>query len=105
EVRTQRNRQILIGLLTIVAAAGVLALAMRLVVVRPVHGLARVARRIGQGDFDARARASSRDEVGELGGALNDMTTHLARAQQELATRNTGLPPALHNPPAPPPRP
>src|SRR5215468_2927693 len=97
EVRTQRNRQILIGLLTIVAAAGVLALAMRLVVVRPVHGLAQVARRIGQGDFDARARTSSRDEVGEPGGALNDMTTHLARAQRELAARNTELATALEN--------
>ena len=35
EVRKQRNRQILVGVLTIVAAAGVLAVAMRLVVVRP----------------------------------------------------------------------
>jgi len=97
EVRMQRDRQILIGILTIVAAAGVLAIAMRLVVVRPVHGLAQVARRIGQGDFDARARAGSGDEVGELGGALNDMTTHLARAQHELAARNTELATALEN--------
>jgi len=97
QVRTQRNRQILIGILTIAAAAGVLALTMRHVVVRPVGELARVARRIGEGDFEARAPASSGDEIGDLGTAVNDMTEHLARARQELAARNTELATALEN--------
>ena len=97
EVRMQRNRQLMIGLLTIVAAAAVLAAAMRYVVVRPIHELAAVARRIGEGDFGARARAGKGDEVGELGAALNDMTGHLARAQQDLAARNTELAAALEN--------
>ncbi|HEX5531896.1 MAG TPA: HAMP domain-containing protein, partial [Methylomirabilota bacterium] len=97
EVRLQRNRQVMIGLMTIVAAAVVLAVAMRYVVVRPIHELARVARRIGEGDFAVRARAGSGDEVGELGGALNDMTEHLARTQQDLAARNTELATALEN--------
>jgi class 3 adenylate cyclase/HAMP domain-containing protein len=97
EVRLQRNRQIMIGLMTIVAAAAVLAVALRYVVVRPIHALALVARRIGEGDFAVRARAGSGDEVGELGGALNDMTEHLARAQRELAARNTELATALEN--------
>jgi len=97
QVRVQRNRQMLIGALTIVAAAAVLAAAMRFVVVRPIHDLATVARRIGEGDFDARARTASGDEVAELGTALNDMTSHLARAQQDLAARNTELATALEN--------
>jgi class 3 adenylate cyclase/HAMP domain-containing protein len=97
EVRVQRNRQIMIGLMTIVAAAAVLAVAMRFVVVRPIHELAVVARRIGEGDFAVRAPAASGDEVAELGTALNDMTAHLARAQQDLAARNTELATALEN--------
>jgi class 3 adenylate cyclase/HAMP domain-containing protein len=97
EVRTQRNRQIMIGLMTIVTAAAVLAVAMRYVVVRPIHELAAVARRIGEGDFAVRARADSGDEVAELGGVLNEMTGHLARAQQDLAARNTELAAALEN--------
>jgi len=97
EVRMQRNRQIMIGIMTIVAAAALLALALRQVVVRPIHELAAVARRIGAGDFTARARAGSGDEVGELGLALNDMTEHLARAQQDLAARNTELATALEH--------
>jgi class 3 adenylate cyclase/HAMP domain-containing protein len=97
QVRTQRNRQILIGVLTIVAAAAVLAVAMRLVVVRPIHELAQVARRIGEGDFEARAPAASGDEVSELGAALNDMTVRLAQARQDLAARNAELATALEN--------
>jgi class 3 adenylate cyclase/HAMP domain-containing protein len=97
EVRKQRNRQIMVGILTIVAAAGVLAIAMRHVVVRPVDELARVARRIGEGDFEARASGASRDELGELGTALNDMTARLAHAQNELGARNTELATALEN--------
>jgi class 3 adenylate cyclase len=87
----------MIGIMTIVAAAALLALALRQVVVRPIHELAAVARRIGAGDFAARARAGSGDEVGELGLALNDMTEHLARAQQDLAARNTELATALEH--------
>ena len=97
EVRMQRNRQIMIGLLTIVAAAAVLAVAMRHVVVRPIHELAAVARRIGEGDFAVRARAGTGDEVAELGSALNDMTGHLARSRQDLDARNTELATALEN--------
>ncbi len=97
EVRKQRNRQIMIGLMTIVTAAAVLAVAMRFVIVRPIHELAAVARRIGEGDFAVRAPTRSGDEVAELGRALNDMTGHLARAQQDLAARNTELATALEN--------
>ena len=67
EVREQRNRQILVGLLTIVTAGAVLSVAMRQVVVRPIREVASVARRIGGGDFAARVRAGPGDEIGDLG--------------------------------------
>src|SRR5215475_5041000 len=97
EVRQQRNNQIVIGILTIVAAAGVLAVAMGRVVVRPIRGLATVARRIGDGDFRARAPVRSRDEIGQLGSAFNDMTAKLAHAYTELEAKNTELATALQN--------
>jgi class 3 adenylate cyclase len=94
-LRAQRNRQVLIGLLTIVAAGAVLAVAMRQVVVRPIQGLAVLARRIGSGDLEARVMAPSRDEIGQLGQAINEMTGRLAHARDELAARNTELASAL----------
>jgi len=97
EVARLRTRQVWVGFFTIAAAAGVLAVAMRLVVVRPVQELAAVARRIGGGDFSAEAKATARDEVGDLGRALNEMTGHLARAREDLAARNAELSAALEH--------
>ncbi|HKZ07112.1 MAG TPA: adenylate/guanylate cyclase domain-containing protein [Methylomirabilota bacterium] len=92
EVRKQRNRQILVGLLTILAASGVLWVAMRHVVVKPVREVAGVARRIGAGDFAARVKlAGPADELHDLGGALNEMSEGLARARDELSARNAEL--------------
>jgi class 3 adenylate cyclase len=56
-----------------------------------------VARRIGDGDLDARARVFSRDEVGELATAVNEMTGRLAQVQRDLNARNTELATALEN--------
>jgi class 3 adenylate cyclase/HAMP domain-containing protein len=97
EVRRLRDRQLLIGTLTIVSAAIVLTVAMRSVVVRPIEALGDVARRVGGGDFTARARAGSHDEIGELGAAFNEMTARLAQAHAELGAKNTELESALHN--------
>jgi class 3 adenylate cyclase/HAMP domain-containing protein len=97
EVQRQRNSQLLIGALTIVAAAVVLTVAMRRVVVRPIETLASVAHRVGGGDFDARAPVRSRDEIGSLGAAFNDMTARLAQARAELEAKNTELGSALQS--------
>jgi class 3 adenylate cyclase/HAMP domain-containing protein len=97
EVRRHRNRQILMAVLTIVAAAGVLTVAMRRIVVRPIDRLSRVARRVGEGDFEARAPAGSRDEVGQLGRAFNEMTERLSGAHRELAGKNAELERALQS--------
>jgi len=56
------------GVLILVAGAG-LALGRRLAA--PLEALARVARRVGEGDFAARAPASALAEVNELSAALN----------------------------------
>ena len=46
-------------------------------VVTPVVALARIARQISKGDFSARAAHGRGDEIGDLGGAFNEMTTKL----------------------------
>ena len=97
EVRRLRNRQILIAALTILAAAAVLTIAMRSIIVRPIVALSAVARRVGDGDFEARASAGAHDEIGELGGAFNDMTSRLDQAYTELATKNKELETALQS--------
>jgi class 3 adenylate cyclase len=97
EVRSHRNRQFLVGGLTILAGTVVLTVAMRRVVVRPLSQLASAARRVGAGDFDARAPMASRDEIGQLGAAFNEMTARLATARRELEGKNTELATALQH--------
>jgi len=97
EVRRQRNWQILIGILTIVSAGGILAVAMRRLVVRPIQELAGVARRIGEGDFAVRATTLGHDELGGLGRAINAMTASLAQGRDQLAARNAELASALES--------
>ena len=97
EVRRHRQRQLMLGALTIVAAAAVLTIAMRRVVIRPIGVLAETARRLGAGDFAARAPVTTSDEIGQLGAAFNEMTARLATAYQELAGKNTELATALQN--------
>ena len=97
EVRRQRNRQILIAVLTIVAAGAVLTVAMGRTVVAPINALAGVARRVGEGDFQAQASTGSRDEIGELGTAFNDMTARLAAAHTDLESKNGDLETALRD--------
>ncbi len=97
QVRANRDRQILIAVLTILAAGAVLAVAMGRIVVRPLNELSAVARRIGRGDFQARAPAGAHDEIGELGTAFNDMTAKLASAYADLEGKNTELETALRD--------
>ena len=97
EVRHHRNRQILIGILTILSAAIVLTVAMRAVIIRPIETLAATARRVGEGDFEARVPAGGRDELGELGVAFNEMTSRLSQAHQELESKNVELAAAFRN--------
>ena len=97
DVRRLRNRQILIALLTIAAAAGVLTVAMGSVIIRPLEVLSAAARRVGAGDFEARASVASRDEIGALGAAFNDMTGRLSQAYRDLEGKNTELATALQH--------
>lgn len=97
EIKRQRNQQVLIAILTIVSAGALLAFAMGHVVVRPITTLATAARRVGGGDFAARASVQSRDEIGQLGVAFNEMTTRLSQAYSELEGKNSELGAALKN--------
>lgn len=96
-VHQQRNRQILIAVLTILAAAGVLTVAMGSVILRPLEALRRAARRVGEGDFAVRAPSEARDEIGDLGRAFNEMTARLAQARRDLEAKNEELAAALQN--------
>ncbi len=69
------------SLLAVTAAILAASLAVTFTIARgittPLRSLARAARRIGAGELDSEVRIASRDEIGELGDAFNEMTRGL----------------------------
>jgi class 3 adenylate cyclase/HAMP domain-containing protein len=97
ELRAARTRQVAVAIATIVAITAALVVFMGRVVVRPIAAMAEVARRIGSGDFHARVIVASDDEIGELGRVLNEMTSSLKTARDDLEARNVELTAALEH--------
>jgi class 3 adenylate cyclase/HAMP domain-containing protein len=91
ELRQARTRQVGIALLTILGVGGVLVVSMGRLVLEPLRRVASAARRIGDGDFEARVPVRSADEIGQLGGVVNDMAVHLKAARADLEARNAEL--------------
>jgi signal transduction histidine kinase len=73
--------------------AGLIALALGIAMTRllrrqiadPIKRLTQVTERLSQGDLDARAAVESKDEIGTLALAFNQMTDHLAQSREALA--------------------
>jgi signal transduction histidine kinase len=82
-LRRSRLEVALIGLLALVLGiGGAVVLARR--ISRPLRELVAGARAVASGDLTWRARATSRDEVGELADAFGTMTQHLQAHIEEL---------------------
>lgn len=86
------NAALLLISLLIVGIAVWIALAVADRVVRPVGELVDAARRVADGDLRARVPdPRSRDEVGTLARAFNQMTTRIEEQNTELLTANGQL--------------
>jgi class 3 adenylate cyclase/HAMP domain-containing protein len=95
ELQDNRNRQAGMAGLTIATAVGCLVLLMRKVVLTPLQRVADAAQRIGRGDLSTRIGIRTPDEIGQLGVAINDMSSRLQQAYDDLATKNRALNGAL----------
>ncbi len=67
-----------------VVIGSVLALGLAYLLVHPIHNLVRATNRIRGGDFEAKAKVYSADEVGELARAFNQMAEALRRYRREV---------------------
>lgn len=87
EVRTQyRSLIAMLGVTTVLAGA-LLALFLRLFyrwVFQPLGVVVTGSRRVAAGDFGFRIKLASRDEIGELADAMNDMTSRFQAIRDDL---------------------
>jgi signal transduction histidine kinase/ActR/RegA family two-component response regulator len=73
----------LIGMLTVLMGSRL--------VTRPLHDMVGTAQRIAEGDLSERADVTSRDEVGRLAAAFNQMIGRVQAAHQKLEHANRDL--------------
>jgi signal transduction histidine kinase len=84
ELREARNWQLIIAFFTILGVTATIIKFMGRVVLKPIGKVAQAAKRIGEGDLDARVPVSTRDEIGQLSTAINKMAGHLKKTHGEL---------------------
>ena len=53
-------------------------------IIKPIQRLTEVTKRLASGDLSQRATVTSKDEVGTLAGAFNQMALDLARSKEEI---------------------
>ncbi len=82
-----------VTLVTVLAAAGSIIMAsfLTFILTRPLLALREMAQKVAEGDLEARSPVWSKDEIGEVAVAVNQMTDHLVTAQDELARTNRRL--------------
>jgi signal transduction histidine kinase len=75
------NRVLILGAVGAGAAALILGRMLAGALTRPLRELTTAAREIARGKLEQKVRVRSRDELGELAGAFNQMSADLARAR------------------------
>jgi len=85
-----RNRIIVVGVVLTALVCLVTLFLLRRLVLDPVAQLVHGARDVQRGDYSSRVHVESRDELGELAGAFNEMTRSVEReiADRERAERD-----------------
>jgi two-component system, OmpR family, phosphate regulon sensor histidine kinase PhoR len=83
-VRRRVHGFLLLGSLLVLLVAALLGYLTSRQVSYPLRQMAEVAKKIGAGDFSVQAPRGARDEVGTLGGVLNQMKADLKAKVEEL---------------------
>ena len=76
------NNSLWLAILMAVLAAVILGLVLGRVITRPMRRLILTARGIAAGDFSQRAPQKSKDEIGELSAAFNNMAEQLDKKEE-----------------------
>lgn len=85
------RRTVLLGLIFSIALAFVLGLLISENIVKPINRIISSTRRFSSGDFTHKIVVYSRDEVGELSGALNKMAQDIEEKISEINRQNQHL--------------
>lgn len=85
------GRETAIVVLAIMAVSASLLFAITRRMIRPIGALTKAAQAVAAGDFDTRIEAATRDEIGFLAIAFNEMTENLKVSMTDLKASNGKL--------------
>jgi len=88
---------LIIGLLLLFAAATIVSYRIASSLTRPLEQITKVAKRIKNMDYQARVDVSKRDEIGELGQAINAMADSLQIQMERIHQNENQLESVLDN--------
>jgi signal transduction histidine kinase len=83
-VASMVRTSILVYVSMIIVFILLLHLFFQFIVTSPVKKITEVARKIAKGDFAARVKVNSKDEIGELGQIFNQMTKNLLQSYKKV---------------------
>ncbi len=87
----------LIGLFVLFAVAGLVSYRIAFSITRPLEKITRVAQRITNLDYGSRVSVMRKDEIGQLGQAINTMADSLQNQLQRISEHKTRLQNVLMN--------
>jgi diguanylate cyclase (GGDEF)-like protein len=73
-----------ITLMTILITGACLFLALHLLIIRPLHRLETLSKKIGHGNLDVEHKLRSGDEIGALASAFQDMAHNLRHSHEQI---------------------
>jgi two-component system, NtrC family, sensor kinase len=92
EQRFTRTTVLHMAITTTLLAAGAILISILLgasIIVKPMDALVTQARRVGNGDLEARLHLEHHDEIGELGREMNQMCDRLVEIRAHLAAETS----------------
>jgi methyl-accepting chemotaxis protein len=88
-------RSLLVGFISLVVAIALVYLFVDRVITRPIAEMAKTAGRMAEGDLTSEIAVEGRDEIAELGGAVNEMSLNLKETLRKIRVTGAGLTEAM----------
>jgi two-component system NtrC family sensor kinase len=88
QLATSRRNALVLAAIAILATSLTIWLFLRFLVAKPVRQLLEATKTVATGDLDYRLEVKRNDELGQLGGSFNEMTSKLAETQSQLYQSN-----------------
>ena len=91
DIRSMRLTYFLLIPLVVVALNAIIIAMLSRMVIKPLHGLSDMSRKLSEGRFDIEVPSGAADEIGQLAEAFNNMAKELKKSFYTIEVQNKAL--------------